>query len=584
MATTSEIKELGGVPTLFVNGKPRVGLAYVTYLPDRADDRGMYELGCRLFSVCLYFAKRPVNAKEECGPFDDGIFEDPEHDDFSIVDRELERLSEHCPDALIFPRINLNLPAWWDRAHPSELNDHGVKGHLPRPCVASSVWQEAVAERLERLIRFIEESPWADRVIGYQLAGGQTEEWMAVDMNGCRGEALRKAFEKEFPAGTQNDFRAYSGYANVKAIEFFAQKVKKIVGGRKVVGAFYGYTFETPRWQQAHACLCELLEGTGVDFLCSPLSYGHIRASGIDWAPMTVVDTICKHGRMYFAEGDIRTCKTLPLAEVRPDLCKPEHYSGGVWEGPRDPWESRQQLLCAYGRTLTHGNAFWWFDMWGGWYDHPDFREDIRSFLVLAEQSLGDPRRGSCARLAVFMDEKACTRSEHPDPDSVTVAYENRFSLGSCGVPYEVYDISDFEDVFFEKTSDGDFRYQAAVFLIPYETEAMTGACTLWAKENRPFLIADRKKPLLSSREIRELCRGAGIHCWAQAGDVLYANENWVVLHAATAGEKTVYLPEKRKITPIFTDHGEPSLLGDRITLSMKQYETRLYRLDPCKE
>lgn len=580
MAITSEIRQHGGVPTLFINGQPQAGLAYVTYLPERADYHGMARLGCRLFSICLYFASRPVNAAEQCGPFADGIFEDQNAPDFSIVDTELQRLLTACPDALIFPRVNLNLPRWWDEAHPEAMNDVGVNGHPPRPCVASPSWRETVANYLERLIAYIESSPWADHIIGYQLAGGQTEEWMAIDMNGCRGNALREAFAKEFPHGTEDDWRAYSSRSNVEAIEFFAQTAKRVLNGNKVIGAFYGYTFETPWWQQAHAAVAELLRGTGVDFLCSPLSYDHQRPSGIDWACMTVLDTVKKHGRLYFAEADVRTCNTLPLSESRPGICRPEHYSGGLWSGPKDPWECCQQLRCVFGRMLTHGNALWWFDMWGGWYDRPEFRIEMAHFFALADQAIMDTERGSIARLAVFVDEKACACAADQDSTATIVAKENRIPLGSCGVPYDVYEISDFDEIFGARTAEGTPRYKAAVFLIPHTTEAMARAISIWKRDGRASLTADRDVPLLTAQSIQELCRIAGIHCWAAAGDVLYANSNWVVLHAATAGEKTLYLPQCSKIQEVCTSSEASPTVADRLTVSMQKYETKLFRID----
>ena len=581
MAITSAIKNHGGVPTLFVNDQPQPGLAYITYLTERADYQGMTELGCNLFSVCVYFASRPVNVAEQCGPFAEGVFENQDKPDFSLIDREVQRVLDACSHAYIFPRINMNLPTWWDEQHPEELNDAGAKGHAARPCVASQVWRDAVAERLCQVIRHMEASPWADHIIGYQIAGGQTEEWMAIDMNGCRGKRLREAFEKACPNGTETDYRVYSSLSNVEAIEFFAQTAKKLLKGQKVIGAFYGYTFETPWWQQAHGALRELLAGTGVDFLCSPLTYYHMRASGIDWASMTVQDTVQKHGRLYFAEADIRTCNTLPLSESRPGICLPEHYSGGLWAGPEDPWECCQQLRCAFGRMLTHGNALWWFDMWGGWYDRPEFRREMSSFFELAQRSLADTQRGSIAELAVFVDEKACAQTEKTDPTATIVAKENRLPLGSCGTPYDVFDISDFADILEEKDTEGKPRYKAAVFLIPHATEAMTQAIALWERSGRSYLRADQLAPLLDAKEVYDLCCKAGIHCWAQPGDVLYANANWLVLHAATEGEKTLMLPRKAKVREVCADGETCEVVTDRLTVQLRQYETKLYRVEP---
>jgi len=100
MSVTSKIQSYGGVPTLFVNGVPQPGLAYMTYLTERADYQNMANLGCRLFSVCTYFAARPVNAAQMCGPFAAGIFDQKGVPDFSTIDTELARVLAACPDCL----------------------------------------------------------------------------------------------------------------------------------------------------------------------------------------------------------------------------------------------------------------------------------------------------------------------------------------------------------------------------------------------------------------------------------------------------------------------------------------------------
>lgn len=568
----SDIRIHGGVPTLFSDGAPMPGPAYVTYLPEREDYAAFAAMGHKLYSVCVYFSSRPVNAHELCGPFMPGLYEKKGEPDFSIADREIERVLAACPDALIFPRINVNLPRWWDEEHPEACNDTGIGDHPARPCPASPVWQETCKEFLRQLIRHLEDGPYADRILGYQIAGGQTEEWMAIDMNGNQGPALREAFAKAYP--DENDpvkFREFAGEANAAAIISLTRLAKEEVRGRKVVGVFYGYTFEMPWWQSAHSAMGTLIREASVDFFCSPFSYNHLRRPGMDLACMTVLDSVKLHGKLYFVEADIRTCQTLPLPDSRPGICEKPNYTGGVWAGPEDPQVNAWQLRLAFGRMLTHGHALWWFDMWGGWYDHPLLREEMARYPGLAARSVQDPDRQSVSELAVFIDEKACARSGYPaagDPVRM-IAYENRIPLGYAGVPYDVYDVRDFDAV--------HTRYKAAVFLIPWATEAMADVVDAWRASDRPFIISDSDHPDLTPAEISALCREAGCHLYAAPGDVLYASAHWVLLHAAFAGEKTVRLPGGRLVTDCIS--GERRVT-DTLTFTAAEYETRLFRLD----
>ena len=571
MAVRSDVRPLGGVPTLFVGGEPLTGPAYMTYLPERADYTAFGGMGCQLYSVCVFFASRPVNAAELCGPFMPGIFEQKDMPDFSVVDNEIARILAACPDALIFPRVNVNLPRWWEEEHPEACNDRGVNGNPPRGCPASPLWQETCMDFLSQLIRHIEEGPFAGHIIGYQIAGGQTEEWMAIDMNGNQGPALREAFAETYPGETNPvKFREFASEANAAAIIRLTRLAKKEVRGEKVIGVFYGYTFETPWWQSAHSAMSTLLREDSIDFFCSPLSYNHLREPGIDWACMTVLDSVKLYGKLYFAEADIRTCQTLSLSESRPGICEPQNYSGGIWAGPEDPWLCVQLIRAAFGRMLTHGNALWWFDMWGKWYDHPMLREEMARYPGLAALAAQDEHRESIAELAVFIDEKACARSEYPmgeDPARM-VAYENRIPLGCSGVPYDVYDISDFDAVY--------RRYTCAIFLVPWETEAMTAAIEKKRRTSGGLMISS-PWDLLTAEEIRFICEETGCHVYGEQDDVIHASAHWLVIHAASDGEKVIHLPKKSRVIDCITGEKWET---DILTPEMKLYETKLFRIE----
>ncbi len=585
MATTSAIRPHGGVPTLFVNGQPQPGLAYMTYLPERADYVNMAAMGCRLYSVRVFFAARPVNAAELCGPFSPGIFDTPGRPDFSTADRDIAQLLEICPDAMIFPRVNVTLPRWWEEAHPEECNDTGVNGNPPRACLAGERWRRDTADCLEAYLRHMEAGPYADRILGYQIAGGQTEEWMAFDMNGNRGPALRAAFEKACPGGDEAAYRRFSSTAAVDAITLLTRRAKAVLNGRKVIGAFYGYTFETPWWQSAHGAMSQLLREDSVDFFCSPLSYNRLRAPGIDWACMTVLDSVRLHGKLYFAEADVRTCQTLSLAESCPGICKPTDYAGGIWAGPKDPWLCRQLLRNVFARALCRGTALWWFDMWGGWYDHPALRAELAAFYAPARQALADADRSSIARLAVFADEKAPAETDAPmgQAPGCAVLSQSRIPLGACGAPYDVYELADLDAVLQMKEADGTPKYRAAVFLIYTHTSAMDTAIEIWQKDGRAALPVDADAPPLTAQRLHDFCTMAGIHTFAAPDDVIYAGENWISIHAAEAGEKLLKLPARRRITPVLADEGvcTDAFESDTIPLTLRQYETRVYRLDP---
>ncbi|MBS7298944.1 MAG: hypothetical protein KIG65_07680 [Eubacteriales bacterium] len=77
---------------------------------------------------------------------------------------------------------------------------------------------------------------------------------------------------------------------------------------------------------------------------------------------------------------------------------------------------------------------------------------------------------------------------------------------------------------------------------------------------------------------IRSIARYAGCHIWEDGDDVLFQNDNYVTIHASSAGEKTIHLP--RKCTPYEVyekkNYGENT---DTIKVDMYFGETKMFRL-----
>ena len=69
-------------------------------------------------------------------------------------------------------------------------------------------------------------------------------------------------------------------------------------------------------------------------------------------------------------EADIRTCETKGLFEYPENYAdrNNERMNGAIWFGPETEEESIWNLQRTYAKVLASGNAFWWFDMWGGSY------------------------------------------------------------------------------------------------------------------------------------------------------------------------------------------------------------------------
>ncbi len=548
---TSSVQNYKGVPTLFIENKPIPGFAYITYRTYNNRYADFAGLGCTLFSMPVFFAEQTINETTQIPPMAKGIF-DGDTPDYSMFDDDVQRILDACPDAYIFPRVNLSLPRKWELAHPDECCDFAYAEH-PRASFSSDAWAEETKRLLGMLIDHVEGSAFRDHIVGYQLAGGNTEEWFPFDMRGSVGKRSREAFAAYCTAhglaGTETEQKRFYSIMTAQRILEFSAYAKEKTERRLVIGCFYGYTMECTAPEQCHHALNMILSSDDVDFLCSPVSYANLRPVGTDHANMLPIDSVKLHGKLYFAENDTRT----HLSKAPNDL---PAYNAPIWFGPA-PKQSCEIIRMHFSRALTHGHAMWWFDMWGGWYDDCRYQSLLQKCREIAVESLGADRV-SRAEIAVFVDECAYSR----EGSVGHLSYAIRKTLGMIGAPYDMYLIEDYDAV--------KMRYKACIFIQPAPTEAVTAAIADAADR---ALVLTPTDVGISADALRDFCKRHGVHIWCD-GAVVYGCGSYLFVHACRDGVHALSLPDGLILRDAFT--------GDLCTgaLSLSCGVGRLYRIE----
>ena len=519
---TSEVRNHKGLPALFINGEHVPGAAYITYITPKNCYRDFSEAGYRLFSMPIFFATRGINAFSGIPAFAEGIFENRKPD-FSILDREVRRILDACPNAMIFPRVNMSLPQWWDEENPEELSDFSVNNGPRRTCFASDKWAEETKRMLKMTIEHISNADYVDHICGYQLSGGNTEEWFSFDGKGSDGKRSQEKFRGLVAAGVLDDTRsAYLQFLSqvvADRICEFAAYAKELTDRKLIIGSFYGYTLDCVEPHRCHCAMKTVLNCPDIDFLCSPLCYEDGRPAGRDHASHLAVDSLKLHGKLYFSENDTRT----DLAGPPFDL---PYYQASVWTGPPLPI-STQIMKMHFSRALCHGHAFWWFDMWGGWYARPEYMDIAHRAKEILLESMDKPMQ-STAKIAVFVDEAAYCRIPEGNPVAHNVCFKVRQALGKTGIPYDIYLASDFEAVC--------ERYKAYIFLVPLETETVVSAIDYASAAKVPFLVINELNYRITTNELRKFYASAGLIPWDNFDTVVFENESYLFLHACQAG------------------------------------------------
>ena len=98
-------------------------------------------------------------------------------------------------------------------------------------------------------------------------------------------------------------------------------------------------------------------------------------------------------------------------------------------------------------------------------------------------------------------------------------------------------------------------------------------------KETEGFTSIYCGSKFLSADVIKEIARFAGCHIYSDTDDVLYANNDYVAIHAAKSGVKTINLPSEASAYEVYEDKYY-SNISKTITLDMLKGETKMFRLE----
>ena len=121
-------------------------------------------------------------------------------------------------------------------------------------------------------------------------------------------------------------------------------------------------------------------------------------------------------------------------------------------------------------------------------------------------------------------------------------------------------------------------NYKAAIFPFAFPSEKGKKALALCEQLGIPCLCAAEPQYALTTVQIRAFLENAGVHLYESTGDVVYAGNGYVGIHAATAGEKTLKLPKAMLAMPVFGAETDGEIT-DTLTFSLEQYETALFAL-----
>ncbi|MBI4979816.1 MAG: beta-galactosidase [Spirochaetes bacterium] len=480
----ASVAAYNGVPTMFINGVPRPSLAFSAYQPSAEVFSDFNKAGVT-FSCIM------------ATPTDHGYglartaWKSEREFDFTQIDERMDMVLAGDSNAYAIPRIYVAAPLWWCEKNPDDIVTHDPgdgkpvvfkQSGKPVPSWASERWREDTAAAIRKLIAHVEASPYADRIIGYHIASGTTEEWMqwaandrlwadyspanvkkfrtwltakygsdavlkkawrnnAVTLAGaqipskndrltCRLGTLRDP-ETEQPS---IDYSLYTSDLVAETIGYFCAVVKDATKRTKLAGAFYGYVLQLiseQRQQNAgHLALRKVWDIPDLDFIACPTSYA-FRALGTGTTHMmSLLDGAMRSGKIWIDENDIRT-------SISPG--KP-----GEWGKPADVNGDILQQQRELGLVLSRGFGQWWFDVGHNRYNDPAIMKEISRLTRFGEELL-TADRSPVDEIAFIVDSRALAMMEVGNVLSRPLIMSQLTQAHRIGAPIGWYDISDLQ-------------------------------------------------------------------------------------------------------------------------------------------
>ena len=246
--------------------------------------------------------------------------------------------------------------------------------------------------------------------------------------------ASMESGETSLRAPSSSDFKFLEMCSNATAdlVCFFAAEAQKTLAHKKPLGLFYGYTdmdnqiyWNTNAYEKAW-------RSPDIDMLYSPAAYRDNRFfTGVSSYQYTV-DSIALHNKLYVHENDHRT-----------DLARFPLESGVILQDCYASFEEWREVfrreLC---NVMQKRAGFWWFDFFGGYYNAPEYEQEL-AFQKKIYDQLAEGERHSNSEIAVFIDPMSfnCTKELSrlcSDLGRVSVN-----ALLRCGAPFDLYNLSD---------------------------------------------------------------------------------------------------------------------------------------------
>lgn len=404
-----------GVQKIQINGQVVSSVSFRSFWPQPGITHDFAEGGIQLMSV--YPSGILCSLGVPYSQFGEFWVGEGEYD-WEVVRRQVNQFIENAPNAYLSLILQLDTRDWFVAQHPECPNSFD---HLPEAC-CSSVWREAARQCIRDTLAFFDRE-YPEKLYAVYVCAGGTCEWYNRDPLGyhpLKAEAFKKWCEdpeRELPTeaemaagehglvlseGEQNvvDYWHFISDITADTILEFAHEVKAYNPGL-LAGCFTGYTLAHG---QNFGKICQnglikrIFGSPDIDLIFSPASYQLRGLEDVSNSQLPMA-SVHAHGKLYYHEIDNTTFASNrnPYAQVLQQYAHRRH--GSLEESIQ---YARREAACTFAALGT----YWWFDMFGGWYDDKRLQQALLDIGRAQERLYAQPV-ASNAQVAYMKDEES---------------------------------------------------------------------------------------------------------------------------------------------------------------------------------
>lgn len=375
---------------------------------------------------------------------------------FDNLKKQVDLFVKSAPQAYLSLMVQLDTRDWFLKENPqcADTFDNIVI------TAGFEKWRKSAARFMCDLFDFVDEN-YPEKVFAIFLFCGRTCEWYTPADDGSYHPLKEKAFKvwcsdsaktlptyEELHNTTLGVFRhpaedraalEYWHFHNkiiAETIGYFARIAKQHTDNTRLVGVFAGYLMHGMPLSSGTWLFREIVNNNDIDILFSPASYTFRKLDSTS-AFMLPVDSISLHNKLYFHEIDNTT-----------HLVNDNKYAQ-LLHGAHNKLENMQQTVMYSRResalALSKGMGYWWFDMFGGWFDHPELMKELEKIRLVTNE-LYQQNAHSVSQTAVFVDQDSYYYCANSWKDAGKILIEKQVEeLNRSGFPWDNYEIDDLD-------------------------------------------------------------------------------------------------------------------------------------------